>query len=220
MKTVWPSVELLLCVFHILQAVWKWLKGRPRLDRDTRLHLLRTFSDVLFFHSNAADEEGMFVDLKARAEAFVDDEVVKAHPEFITYLKRHYALALDDDDKAKAKRIYTCFRALLASPDRSVHLHPPASAACLSHARHARPARCTGTCPQADVVSCFRVDAVCARAYGYVSVYPSRGGEYCGRRARFRQGRLRWPEAVVVSCLRVGLGCARALGYVRLRLEG
>ena len=116
-KAVWPEVQLLLCVFHILQAVWKWLKGR-KLARDVRLHLLQAFSRVLFHRSSADDEAGMFVDLHARVQVFLADPVVALHPGFVEYLRLHYALDLLDKDKAK--RIYTCFRAFLGSPDRQV----------------------------------------------------------------------------------------------------
>ena len=47
-KTVWPLVELLLCRFHITQAVWRWLTaGTNNIPSDKRASYYQDFNRVL-----------------------------------------------------------------------------------------------------------------------------------------------------------------------------
>ena len=42
LKTVWPNAILLLCIWHVLNAVWRWLwLGRHKIHMDDRAHLLK-----------------------------------------------------------------------------------------------------------------------------------------------------------------------------------
>ena len=45
----WPQAELLLCQFHVLQALWNWLwEGKHKIANPDRPILLRLFRDVLY----------------------------------------------------------------------------------------------------------------------------------------------------------------------------
>ena len=53
----WPQAELLLCQFHVLQALWNWLwEGKHNIANPDRPILLRLFRDVLY----SENEEQLF----------------------------------------------------------------------------------------------------------------------------------------------------------------
>ena len=49
LKSVWSSVILLLCVFHLLQALWRWIWDSdnkiPKLDRPS---LFNSFKSLVY----------------------------------------------------------------------------------------------------------------------------------------------------------------------------
>ena len=50
----WPSSELLLCQFHVLQALWTWLwDGKHNIQKPDKPVLLRLFRQVLYSESEA-----------------------------------------------------------------------------------------------------------------------------------------------------------------------
>lgn len=49
LHSVWPDASLLLCHFHILQAVWRWLqKGKNAILKADRISLYRSFKDIIY----------------------------------------------------------------------------------------------------------------------------------------------------------------------------
>lgn len=37
---VWPSAKQLLCIFHVLQAEWRWLTSAQNLAKEARHNLI------------------------------------------------------------------------------------------------------------------------------------------------------------------------------------
>jgi hypothetical protein len=47
-KTIWPKSKNLLCIFHVLQAVWKWLiKTKHGIPQEKQVLLYNQFKDIL-----------------------------------------------------------------------------------------------------------------------------------------------------------------------------
>ncbi|XP_070382506.1 uncharacterized protein [Dermacentor albipictus] len=79
---VWPSATQLLCIFHVLQAEWRWLlAAHNKIPKDDRRHLMASFQKILY-----AKDEGDLQAAKAclhalpypsyvqRVEAFLQRE--------------------------------------------------------------------------------------------------------------------------------------------------
>ena len=79
-KSVWPHAVLLLCVFHLLQALWRWLWDSdhkiPKLDRPT---LFNVFKSVLY-----APNETEFSDATKK---MLDHETTKKYTNFVKHIK-------------------------------------------------------------------------------------------------------------------------------------
>jgi len=49
LKLCYPNSTLLLCTFHILQAVWHWLWGsKNNINPNDRKHLMNLFRRVVY----------------------------------------------------------------------------------------------------------------------------------------------------------------------------
>ena len=49
LNIVWPSAALLLCTFHILQQVWRWLgETKHGVHVDERAALMKKFKDLVY----------------------------------------------------------------------------------------------------------------------------------------------------------------------------
>ena len=58
LKKVWPEAKLLLCVWHVLNAVWRWLwQSDHRIKKDDRPHLLTQFRALLYADTSDAYEK-------------------------------------------------------------------------------------------------------------------------------------------------------------------
>ena len=54
-RAVWPLCTLLLCIFHVLQAAWRWLwDSRHGIPKNTRPHLLKLIKVIMM--SSTVDE--------------------------------------------------------------------------------------------------------------------------------------------------------------------
>ena len=81
LASAWPAAVLLLCIFHVLQAVWVWCwNSKNKIDGKDRQHLLTRFRDVLY----AKTREKLSDSLE---ELYADDTVNK-YPKFIKHLRR------------------------------------------------------------------------------------------------------------------------------------
>ena len=76
---VWPGIILLLCTFHILQQVWRWLcEGKHGIPADKRQSLLLLFKKMVF----ANNED----DLKECYNKFVNDDIVLQYSNYKSYI--------------------------------------------------------------------------------------------------------------------------------------
>ena len=49
LRAVWPNAKLLLCTWHLLNAVWRWLWDRKhQVLKEDRPHLLKLFRVLLY----------------------------------------------------------------------------------------------------------------------------------------------------------------------------
>ena len=49
LRKVWPDAILLLCVWHVLNAVWRWIwQGDHQVKKDDRPYLLKKFRSLLY----------------------------------------------------------------------------------------------------------------------------------------------------------------------------
>ena len=83
LKTVWPDAILLLCVWHVLNAMWRWLwQGSHQIQKDDRPHLLKTFRSLLYSKSEA--------EYIIKKEELVTDEICLKYPHYIGHLEDSY----------------------------------------------------------------------------------------------------------------------------------
>ena len=79
----WPDSTQVLCVFHLLQQVWRWLYDRNNgIATDHRPHILLAFKRVLY----AENEE----EFKSNYESFLEDESALKYANFIKYISDIY----------------------------------------------------------------------------------------------------------------------------------
>lgn len=49
LHSVWPKAKLLLCLFHVLQAIWRWLQqGKHAILKSKRVHLYHGFKRIIY----------------------------------------------------------------------------------------------------------------------------------------------------------------------------
>lgn len=49
LKAVYPVATLILCIFHLLQAMWRWLwNSHNGVAKDHRSHLMRGFQNIVY----------------------------------------------------------------------------------------------------------------------------------------------------------------------------
>ena len=83
LNTQWPETVVVLCIFHILQQVWRWLHDKKNaITMVERPHLLLCFKRVLYSKSQD-DMESCFEDL-------LQDCLVVKYPRFIKYITGVY----------------------------------------------------------------------------------------------------------------------------------
>ena len=79
----WPDSTQVLCVFHLLQQIWRWLHDRNHgIAIDDRPHILLAFKQVLY-----AENEDEF---QSQFESLLEDEVALKYPNFIKYISVVY----------------------------------------------------------------------------------------------------------------------------------
>ena len=95
-KQTWPDIKMVLCIFHILQQVWRWLHDKKHgILLEHRPALLSLFKRVLY-----ADTEEEMIDFYKDLKC---DDIALKYTNFIKYVKdvyndRHlWALCFRDD---------------------------------------------------------------------------------------------------------------------------
>lgn len=83
LKKVWPESKGLLCVWHVLNAVWRWLwLSDHKIKKEDRPYLLKKFRSVLYAKTSDAYEE-IKVEL-------LSDNICLKYPKFIQHLGKAY----------------------------------------------------------------------------------------------------------------------------------
>ena len=82
--TVWPTCIRLLCVFHVLQAVWRWLwEKRHGIAHAHRPHLLTLLKRVMYAET-VEDAELNYAILQADTDAMM-------YPNYLVYIGHLFA---------------------------------------------------------------------------------------------------------------------------------
>ncbi|XP_022103577.1 uncharacterized protein LOC110986198 [Acanthaster planci] len=77
--SVYPQTSLILGVFHILRAMWRWLwDGRNGISKQDRPHLLGVFKSLVYAESSDR--------LNNLYQAIVDDPIVKKYRKYTKHL--------------------------------------------------------------------------------------------------------------------------------------
>lgn len=80
LREAFPKATLLLCVFHLLQATWKWLWNASNVvPKEHRAHLLKSFRGLV--HASTA------TDLMEAYTRLTEDHVASQNPKFLHYLQ-------------------------------------------------------------------------------------------------------------------------------------
>src|SRR5277367_388781 len=78
-KRVFPNATLLLCIFHVCQAVWRWLwDSKNGIDKNDRQHLMILFRRIMYANEEE-DCDSAFSDL-------MDDPLSQKYPNFRRYI--------------------------------------------------------------------------------------------------------------------------------------
>ena len=81
-SNVWPLVIQLLCIFHVLQALWRWLFASENgIKLSDRPHILCLFRDIMY--DTKSDPE------KSIAKMF-KDKTVRKYKNYIEHVKLEY----------------------------------------------------------------------------------------------------------------------------------
>lgn len=80
LKSCFPNSTLLLCKFHVLQAIMRYLwDSKHKIHADDRLTIYRYFNDVL--HSPSEDV------FQEKVNSFIECDSVKKYPNFVKYFE-------------------------------------------------------------------------------------------------------------------------------------
>ena len=80
LASAWPELILLLCQFHLLQALWQWLwAGKHKIEKQDRAPLLRMFRKLVY-----SDTEELF-DLALEEMKY--DEIYLKYPLFQNHVE-------------------------------------------------------------------------------------------------------------------------------------
>ncbi|XP_032381678.1 uncharacterized protein si:dkey-75a21.2 [Etheostoma spectabile] len=83
LQAVFPGARLLLCMFHQLQAVWRWLwTGHNSVAKEDRLQLLNSFKSLVYPNSTPL--------LTEQYNRCLADPVAIKYPKFLHYLFEVY----------------------------------------------------------------------------------------------------------------------------------
>lgn len=78
---VFPTSKLLLCTFHILQQVWRWLfEKKHEVNEDDRQNIMKSFRQLLHLDN----EE----DFQEKLNEFFDWETLTKYPAAVLYFQR------------------------------------------------------------------------------------------------------------------------------------
>jgi len=95
LKAVWPKSVILLCAFHVLQSVWRWLwEAKNTIKNEHRQHIMLLFKQALYCKNEIEFDE--------LCDILLSDNVVILYDNFVKYFNVQWA---------KRKEIWAlCFR--------------------------------------------------------------------------------------------------------------
>ena len=97
LKSTWPSITVLLCIFHMLQQTWRWLTDKKHgISQGERPYILSKFTQALF-----ANSQPLFERLYS---SLLGDKIVQDYEKALRYFDELY-----EDREAFA----LCFRSSL-----------------------------------------------------------------------------------------------------------
>ena len=83
LKKVWPKSIHLLCVWHVMNAVWRWLwQGSHKIEKQDRPALLKLFRNLVY--TRTQDE------FDVELENLLKDETCSKYPNYIRHLEKNY----------------------------------------------------------------------------------------------------------------------------------
>ena len=83
-QQVWPHSQLYLCIFHLLQSVWRWLLSRKNnINSDDRQYLMKLFRKVVYSENEETFEKS-YVQL-------LNDDIALKYSNFLSYISSYYA---------------------------------------------------------------------------------------------------------------------------------
>ena len=81
LSDIWKDALLLLCTFHFLQAVWRWLfNSNNNINKEDRQHLMGHFQKLVF---STSEKEFL-----SAAEGALTDKITVKYPNYQEYVKR------------------------------------------------------------------------------------------------------------------------------------
>eukprot|EP00057_Strongylocentrotus_purpuratus_P017444 XP_011671918.1 PREDICTED: uncharacterized protein LOC105441952 [Strongylocentrotus purpuratus] len=84
LKATFPEATCLLCIFHVLQAMWRYLwDAKHTIKREDRPHLLGIVKDVMYTSSEGELEESY--------AALCGDKVASRYNNFLTHVGRLFS---------------------------------------------------------------------------------------------------------------------------------
>ena len=81
---MWPNAALLLCSFHILQQVWRWLFEKHNVSSFDRTGIMMTFKKLVYEKNEELFEE-LF-------ESFLSSDNVDKYPKLVSYMTNLYEI--------------------------------------------------------------------------------------------------------------------------------
>ena len=83
LATVWPETQQLLCDWHVMQAVWRWLwKLDHGIQHEDRPILMKLFQALVY-----ADTSEKYEDAK---DDLLEDDLCLRNMNFMTYILQNY----------------------------------------------------------------------------------------------------------------------------------
>ena len=79
LSSIWPDATLLLCTFHVLQALWGWeWESKNKIDKADRPLLFNLFKELVYAKSSE--------EFKIKQNQLLNDETVRKYPQFLNHV--------------------------------------------------------------------------------------------------------------------------------------
>ena len=81
LRSQWKHAALLLCIFHFMQATWRWLlDSKHSISKDDRQHLMTIMQDLVFAKQHEEFQEII--------QLLPSDSILRKYPAYQDYLKK------------------------------------------------------------------------------------------------------------------------------------